>query len=104
MKVKTPREDMKKDVVYEVPCMDSDMNYIRETGRGLDKRIVEHKAVVKTKDDKNGIAVHANGHNHQVDWEGPWSLNRNPGTGGGESWKRFTSKGRTRAIWTVGWH
>ena len=29
MKVKTPREDMKKkDIVYEVPCMDCDTSYI----------------------------------------------------------------------------
>ena len=77
MKVKTPRKDMKKDV-YEVPCMDCDTSYIGETGRDLHKRIVEHKATVRRKDDKNGIAVHANGHNHQVDWEGAKVLEQEP--------------------------
>ena len=68
IKVKTPREDMKKkDVVYEVPCKDCDTNYIGETGRDLHNRIVEHKAAIRREDDKNGIAVHANGHSHQVD-------------------------------------
>ena len=36
MKVKTPREDVeKKDVVYEVPCLDCHTSYIGETGRNL---------------------------------------------------------------------
>jgi predicted GIY-YIG superfamily endonuclease len=78
MKVKTPREDM-KDVVYEVPCMDCDTSYnIGETARDLHKRIVEHKAAVRRKDDKNGIALHANGHNHHVDWEGAKVLEQEP--------------------------
>ena len=36
---------------------DCDTSYIGETGRDLHKRIVEHKAAVRRKDDKNGIAT-----------------------------------------------
>ena len=75
MKVKTLRWDLeKKDIVYDVPWMDCDTSYIGETGRDLKKWIAEH--------DKKGIAVHANSHNHRVDWEGAKSLNRKPDTEG----------------------
>ena len=57
---------------------DCDTSYIGETGRDLHKRIVEHKAAVRRKDDKNGIAVHANSHSHQVDWEGAKVLEQEP--------------------------
>ena len=36
----------------------------------LQKRSTEHKSVVKREDKKNGIAMHAKKHQHQVDWEG----------------------------------
>ena len=48
--------------------MDCDTSYIGETGSDLQKQIVEHKAAVRRKDDKNGSAVHTNRHNHRVDW------------------------------------
>ena len=70
VKVKTPREYLEKKDMYKVPCMDCDKSYIGETGRNLKKRIVERKYAVNRKDGKNGIAVHANDHNHRVDWEG----------------------------------
>ena len=56
-----------------------------ETGRNLKKRIVEHKYIVKRKDEKNGIAVHANVHNHRVDWEGAKILEEEP-----RYWRRRT--------------
>ena len=103
VKVKTPREDLeKKDVVYEVPCMDCDKSYIGETGRNLKKWIVEHKYTIKRKDDKNGIVVHSNNHNHRVDWEGARSLKRNPDTGGEELCRQYTyTEGSKQATWTV---
>ena len=70
MKVKNPRSQLlKKGVVYEVPCMDCSRSYIGETGRTLQKRLMEHKAAVRRGDTNNGIAVHAWDHQHRVDWE-----------------------------------
>ena len=37
-----------------------------ETGRTLEKRLIEHKTVVKKHDTKNGIAVHSWTNQHQV--------------------------------------
>ena len=93
----------KKDVVFEVPCMDSDKSYIGKTGRNLKKRIVEHKYAVKRKDDKNGIAVYVNDHNHRVDWEGTKvQMKRNPDTGGEELWRQYTyTEGSEQVTWTV---
>ena len=39
---------------------------------------MEDKYAVKTKDDKNGIAVHENDHNHRVNWEGAKVLEEEP--------------------------
>ena len=78
MRVKTPVEDIEKKDVYEAPCMDCDTSYIGETGRDLKKQIVEHKYAVRKKDDKNGILVHANGHNHRVNWEEAKVLEQKP--------------------------
>ena len=50
--------------------MDCDKVYIGETGRNLQKRISEHKRVVRRGDRNNGIAVHARDSQHQVNWEG----------------------------------
>ena len=58
--------------------MDCDTSYIGETGRDSQKQIVEHKAAVRRKDNKNGIVVHANGHNHRVDCNGAKVLEQEP--------------------------
>ena len=39
---------------------------------------MEHKAAVRRNDDKNRIAVHANGLNPRVDWEGAKVLEQEP--------------------------
>ena len=71
MKVKSTRPDeLKKGVVYEVPCTDCECVYnIGETGRSLEMRLKEHRYAVKTKDSRNGIVVHADTHNHKVNWQ-----------------------------------
>jgi hypothetical protein len=55
-----------KGVVYRVPCMDCHKD---ETGRSLQKRLVEHRAAVKRSEKYNAIAVHAWEHGHRVDWD-----------------------------------
>ena len=70
MKVKSTRpDDKKKGVIYEVPCAECNCVYVGETGRSLEMRLKEHRYAVKTKDSRNGIAVHADTNNHEVDWE-----------------------------------
>ncbi len=70
MRVKNPRpEDLKKGVVYTVPCMDCEKVYIGETGRCLQKRLKEHQYAVRVGDTLNGIAVHAQTHQHDVNWD-----------------------------------
>ena len=60
--VKNPRpQSIKKDVVYEVPCLDCEKVYIGETGRNL------HRAAVRRGDRNNGVAVRAWDHDHRVD-------------------------------------
>ena len=49
----------------------------------VQKRLVEHRAAVKRGDTKNGVAVHAWGQQHRVDWEGASVLEQEP-----RYWKR----------------
>ena len=42
--------------------------YIGETGRSLKDRIKEHRYAVDRGDMKNGVAAHAWGSQHKVDW------------------------------------
>ena len=69
MRVKNKRpEELRRDVVYEVPCHDWNKTYIGETGRSLQEWLKEHRYVVKAANMNNGIAAHAWIHQHQVDW------------------------------------
>ena len=68
VKAETP-EDLKKGVVYKVPCADCTNINIGETGRNLRMRLKEHQYAVKRKDEKNGITIHAQQSEHNVDWE-----------------------------------
>ena len=68
----------KKDIIYEIPCKDCDMNYIGETGRSLQKRLTEHKAAVRRGDQKNGVAVHVQNYDHRVDWEAAHIIEQEP--------------------------
>ena len=70
VRTKEPQPEWKKKgVIYQVPCGDCNSIYIGETERTLEKRISEHKAVVKRHDEKNGIAVLAWNNQHKVDWQ-----------------------------------
>ena len=52
--MKNPRPQLiKKDVVYEVPCLDCEKVYIGETQRNIQIRQKEHKAAVR----RDGIAA-----------------------------------------------
>ena len=69
MRVKNKRpEELRRGVVYEVPCQDCGRSYIGETSRSLQERLKEHKYAVRTANMNNGIAAHAWIHQHQVDW------------------------------------
>ena len=70
-KVKTPTPDEKKaGVIYEIPCLDCETVYIGETGRCMEKRMIEHRRVVRNGDRTNGVAVHAWDESHRVNWTG----------------------------------
>ena len=70
MRVKNKRpEELRRGVVYEVPCHDCSKTYIGETGRSLQERLKEHRYAVKTANMNNGIAAHAWNHQHQADWD-----------------------------------
>ena len=60
--------DKQKGVVYRVNCNTCNQTYIGETGRTLKVRLKEHHRAVNVSDANNGIAVHANEHDHPVDW------------------------------------
>ena len=63
-----PPIEQAKGVVYEVSCEFGE-TYIGETGRTLGARLREHKYAVSRWDTTNGIALHANTHNHWILWE-----------------------------------
>ena len=70
MRVKNKRpKELRRGVVYEVPCNGCSKMYIGETGRSLQERLKEHKYAVKTANMNNGIAAIAWTHHHQVDWD-----------------------------------
>jgi hypothetical protein len=88
VKLKMP-EEKKKEVAYQVPCMDCPKVYTGETKRPFKVRIDEYKRAVKKGDEKgdekHGITVHAHTTNHNIHWEGA----RVQGTARG-LWKRRT--------------
>ena len=67
-----------KEVMCEVACKDCECSYIGETGRNLQKHLMEHKAAVRRGNRNNGIAVHAWDHDHRVDWEAARVLEHEP--------------------------
>ena len=70
-----PAEEKLKGVVYKVDCS-CGSTYIGETCRTLDVRLKEHKRAVKTHQENNGIAVHANKTLHEIQWDSAQALER----------------------------
>ena len=68
-RVKSKTPELKKDVIYRIPCCNCEVSCTGETRRSLQKRIMEHKYAVKTNDKRNGISVHAWDRGHQPDWD-----------------------------------
>ena len=52
--------------MYEVPCKDCESLYFGDTGIAMEKRLAEHKNVVKKYDTSNGTAVHSWANQHRV--------------------------------------
>ena len=57
-------------VVYQVPCGNCDRTYIGETGRGIDKRLKEHKSDWRNDRDHSAFVNHAHHTNHIPNWGG----------------------------------
>ena len=48
-------------VIYSIPCKGCDKVYIGETGRGIEKRIYEHKADIRKHNRANSLVLHIEG-------------------------------------------
>ncbi len=55
-------------VVYSIPCNGCDKVYIGETGRGINKRLYEHKGDVRRHNCSNSLVVHIDQHQHLPKW------------------------------------
>jgi hypothetical protein len=71
-----PKADISlNNVVYKISCLDCEGIYIGETLRNAQTRVKEHKAKLKHMQDEqdnnhNKIALHAQKHNHNINFEG----------------------------------
>ena len=54
--------------MYGVPCADCNSIYVGVMGRNLKMRLKKHQYAVCSRDEKNGIAIHAQESGHSVDW------------------------------------
>ena len=45
-------------IVYKIPCNGCEKVYIGETGRGIEKRLYEHKADVRKHNTSNSLVLH----------------------------------------------
>ena len=55
--------------VYRVPCIDCELSYYGETGRGIDVRINEHRGAMRRGDQKNACFKHFALTNHNIDFD-----------------------------------
>ena len=68
-KSKDTKSGNEDSVIYSIPCNICDKEYIGETGRGLDKRIAEHKNDVRKHRTSNSLVVHVDSHKHLPNWD-----------------------------------
>ena len=103
MKATTALDDnMKKGVMYEVPCGEYSKVYTGETGRNLKERMMEHKYAVKKKNMNNGIVAYFGNRNMtligtQLEWRPASSI-----CGKRRSWRHCTlNEQGIHPTWTV---
>ena len=56
-------------VVYNIPCGGCDHTYVGETGRGLNKRLKEHKTDMKNMTTSNAMVQHTLKTGHRPNWD-----------------------------------
>ena len=67
---KRPSEHRELSVVYQVPCGRCDKCYVGETGRGLGKRLTEHKRDLRNDHDYSAFVSHSHSTHHLPNWDG----------------------------------
>lgn len=58
---------LEKNGVYEIKCANCDAIYIGQTGRSLNKRIMEHKKSIQNNKNVTGFSIHCIENNHCID-------------------------------------
>ena len=65
---KKPKEVDSDSIVYKIPCSKCDKSYFGETGRGLRKRIQEHKNDLRNHRTSKALVIHADQEGHLPNW------------------------------------
>ena len=68
LKIKGHTEN-KNSVVYKIPCGGCTKAYLGETGRGLKKRIMEHRRDVRNHQPTSSFVIHIEEHQHLPKWD-----------------------------------
>ena len=62
-------------IVYTIPCLNCDIQYIGETGRSLQTRRCEHKRSVRdNKVEQSALAEHVQQTGHAISWKNMWPV------------------------------
>ena len=76
IKPKFDRPINENSIVYKIPCNSCPSSYYGESGRGLKKRLTEHKNDVRAHRTSNSIVVHVDKHGHLPDWNNAMVLDK----------------------------
>ncbi len=68
-KTKQTKAINNNSVIYSIPCNGCQKEYIGETGRGLKKRLEEHRKDVRHHGTSNSLVVHIGKYKHLPKWE-----------------------------------